>query len=101
MNTPTYKEYQSPSHRDRQIPTPTSKELLGVQTQDDADILKAAYPEWYKLWSSIQSPYPSDFIPKDGEVFVGVDMGSPDGDYTVKGFFKDGAWHIQSFERDQ
>ena len=46
-----------------------------------------------------QSEYPADFIPVGGKVFIGVDEGSQDGDYTVKGFYKDGEFHVQSVER--
>ena len=44
------------------------------------------------------SGYPSDFIPAGAELIVGIDEGSPDGGCTVKGFFKDGEYHIQSVE---
>lgn len=52
--------------------------------------------EWIKT-----SDYPSDFIPAGAKVFVGVDYGSPDGDYTVKGFYdpKTGEIHIQGRKR--
>lgn len=50
--------------------------------------------EWFKA-----SDCPRDFIPAGAEIFVGVDRGSPDGDYTVKGFYdpKTGELHIQEF----
>lgn len=44
------------------------------------------------------SDYPADFIPKDAKLIIGIDEGSPDGDCTVKGFYKDGEYHIQSVE---
>jgi hypothetical protein len=47
--------------------------------------------EWLK-----SSEYPADFIPAGGKVFIGVDRGSPDGDCTVKGFYKDGEFYVQS-----
>lgn len=51
--------------------------------------------DWLKI-----SEYPSDFIPNGAEVFIGIDYASPDGDYTVKGFYdpKTGEIHIQEFE---
>ena len=47
--------------------------------------------KWFKA-----SEYHSNFIPKGAEVFIGVDYGSPDGDYTVKGFYdpSTGVFHI-------
>ena len=44
------------------------------------------------------STYPADFIPNGASLLIGVDEGSPDGDCTVKGFYKDGEYHIQSVE---
>lgn len=45
------------------------------------------------------SNYPSNYIPKDGRIFIGVDMASKDGDCTVKGFYKsDGSIHVQEVE---
>lgn len=45
------------------------------------------------------SEYPSNFIPKDAKIFVGVDMGAPDGDCTVRGFRDvDGTFHIQEVD---
>lgn len=43
------------------------------------------------------SEYPSDFIPAKAPIFVGMDLGSPDGGCTVKGFFdpNTGEYHIQ------
>jgi hypothetical protein len=48
--------------------------------------------EWIKT-----SEYPGDFVPKGAEIFIGVDQGSPDGDYTAKGFYdpKTGEFHVQ------
>ena len=47
-----------------------------------------------------ESEYPSNFIPADCEVFIGVDYASPDKDCTVRGFYKDGEFHIQEVEYD-
>lgn len=44
------------------------------------------------------SEYPTDLVPAGGETFIGIDEGSPDGDCTVKGFYKDGEFHIQGCE---
>ena len=44
------------------------------------------------------SDYPADFIPNAAKLIIGVDEGSKDGDCTVKGFYKDGEYHIQSVE---
>lgn len=44
------------------------------------------------------SACPADFIPNGASLLIGVDEGSPDGDCTVKGFYKDGECHIQSVE---
>lgn len=44
------------------------------------------------------SDYPADFIPKGAKLLIGVDKASPDGECTVKGFYKDGEYHIQSVE---
>ena len=52
--------------------------------------------EWVK-----PSKYPSDFIPAGAEVFIGVDQGSPDGDCTVKGFYKNGVFHVQEIEHSK
>ncbi|WP_372809354.1 hypothetical protein [Litorivivens sp.] len=52
--------------------------------------------EWIK-----NSDCPADFIPAGSKVFVGIDEGSPDGDCTVKGFYKDGEFHVQSVEHDK
>jgi len=48
--------------------------------------------EWIKA-----SDYPENFVPNQARIFVGVDMGSSDGDYTVKGFYDPatGEFHIQ------
>jgi len=56
-------------------------------------------PMFKKEWIKI-SEYPSDFIPNGGQVFVGIDYGSPDGDCTVKGFYDPvtGEYHIQEIE---
>ena len=50
--------------------------------------------EWLK-----PSDYPSDFIPIGAEVFIGVDKESPNGDYTAKGFYKNGEYHIQEVQQ--
>ena len=50
-----------------------------------------------KEWLQLLSPYPKDYIPKGGAIFIGVDMAKDGSDCTVKGF-KDpetGEWHIQ------
>ena len=44
--------------------------------------------EWFK-----KSDYPKDYLPKGAEVLIGVDEG--DEDFTIKGFYKDGEFHIQ------
>jgi len=45
------------------------------------------------------SDYPSNYIPRDAEIFIGIDYAKEDGDCTVKGFRdKDGAFHIQGVE---
>ncbi len=49
--------------------------------------------EWVK-----PSDFPADFIPNRAKLITGIDEGSPDGDCTVKGFYKDGEYHIQSVE---
>ena len=49
--------------------------------------------EWFK-----KSEYPSDFVPKDGKVFIEVDHAKNGSDCTVKGFYKDGKFHVQSVE---
>ena len=49
--------------------------------------------DWLKT-----SEYPKDFIPRGGEIFIGVDPASQDGDCTVKGFYKDGVFHVQEVE---
>jgi hypothetical protein len=49
--------------------------------------------DWIKT-----SDYPADFIPDGAKLFTGVDEGPPDGDCTVKGFYKDGQCHVQSVE---
>lgn len=41
------------------------------------------------------SPYPSNFIPEGAELLLGVDPAAVGGDTTVKGFYKDGEFHIQ------
>ena len=43
----------------------------------------------------IQSDYSADFIPAQGKLIIGTDIGSPSGDCTVKGFYKDGIYHVQ------
>ena len=49
--------------------------------------------EWFK-----PSEYPADFVPKGGNVFIGVDHAKDGSDCTVKGFYKDGEYHVQSVE---
>jgi hypothetical protein len=44
------------------------------------------------------SEYPSNFIPKDAKILIGVDYGKDGTTTTVKGFFKDGVYHIQEIE---
>ena len=44
------------------------------------------------------SEYPADFVPAGATVLIGIDEGSPDGDCTVRGFYKDGEYHIQDVE---
>ena len=48
--------------------------------------------EWFKT-----SEYPADFIPKGAAIFVGVDLGSPDGDCTAKVFYdpETGEYHTR------
>ena len=41
------------------------------------------------------SPYPKDFIPEGAVPIVNYDPACEDGDCTVKGFYKDGKYHIQ------
>lgn len=43
----------------------------------------------------IKSEFPKDYIPADGKVFVGIDYGDADCGCEVKGFYKDGIWHVQ------
>ena len=50
--------------------------------------------EWLKPSNS-----PSDFIPNGAEMFIGVDRASPNGDCTVKGFYKNGEYHIQEVQQ--
>jgi len=51
-------------------------------------------PKWVKI-----SPFPSNYIPKEGEVFIGIDYAS-DGDCTVRCFYErlTGEYHIQEIE---
>ena len=49
--------------------------------------------EWIK-----PSDYPDNYIPAGARTFIGVDPASQDGECTVKGFYKDGEYHIQSVE---
>ena len=49
--------------------------------------------EWFK-----KSEYPADFVPNGGNVFIGVDLAKDGSECTVKGFYKDGEYHIQSVE---
>ena len=41
------------------------------------------------------SEYPSDFMPKDSKIIYGLDKGAGDTSCEVKGFCKDGVFHIQ------
>jgi len=41
------------------------------------------------------SQYPFNYIPAGAKILIGIDEGSSDGDCTVKGFYKDGEYHIQ------
>ena len=43
----------------------------------------------------IQSEYPADFIPAEGKLIICVDQASSDRDSTVRGFYKEGFYHIQ------
>lgn len=56
------------------------------------------YEEWLDSSKVSVSEYPMEYIPADGEAFVGIDYGSSDGDCTVKGFYKDGKMYIQEIE---
>jgi hypothetical protein len=49
--------------------------------------------EWFK-----QSEYRADFIPEVGTVLIGVDRAKDGSGCTVKGFYKDGEYHVQSVE---
>ena len=46
------------------------------------------------------SPYPTDFIPNGSKLIIGLDEASPNGDSNccVKGFYKDGKYHVQKIE---
>ncbi len=46
----------------------------------------------------LTSPYPPEFIPAGATPIVSVDVGSPDGDCTIRGFYKDGELHVQAVE---
>jgi hypothetical protein len=41
-----------------------------------------------------KSEFPSNFIPKDAEILIGVDI-SNGKETTIKGFYLDGIYHIQ------
>ena len=43
------------------------------------------------------SEYPKDFIPSGTRTFIGFDYGKDE--YECKGFYKDGVFHVQSFEK--
>jgi hypothetical protein len=54
----------------------------------------------FKKDSLKESPYPANFIPQGSALVIATEECSPDGDYacTIKGFYKDGGFHIQSIE---
>jgi len=58
-----------------------SKQLLGV--------------DWLNHQLIKPSKYPPNFVPRGATPVIGVDRGVPDGDYTCRGFYKDGVFNIQ------
>ena len=44
------------------------------------------------------SDYPPDYIPNEAKGFIGFDPASTDSGCFVKGFYKNGEYHIQNFE---
>jgi hypothetical protein len=55
-----------------------------------SDIFKQ---EWIK-----RSAYPVGFIPQGASLFTGTDKGLAGVGYIVRGFYKEGEYHIQSVD---
>jgi len=63
-----------------------SKQLLGV--------------DWFGYELLKPSKYPPNFIPRGATPVIGIDQGSPDGDCTCRGFYKDGVFHVQEVKHN-
>ena len=70
----------------------TNNEMLKATSGRDTDTEDE--PLFRSNWVKI-SEYPNNFVPAGAKIIIGVDEASPDGDCTVRGFCKDGVFHIQ------